>query len=215
MSIFFLLDLTSIFTHRTSDALIASNELLIKLMKTWINSDNGALRLNVITDIEDASIFMRKNWGDGKNPLKIGIMGWSYGGYSTLYAMTKFAGAYDAGVALVGMSNLETFLLNTAPYRRALRIPEYGDPVKDKEALKKLSAFTYIDQIKAPLMIVQGVNDPRVPVGEALQIQNILEKKKIPSKLILFADEGHGTQKRSNNVLELGHTILFFKQNLK
>lgn len=183
--------------------------------KSWINSDNGALRLNVITDIEDASIFIRKNWGNGSNPLKIGIMGWSYGGYSTLYAMTKFAGAYDAGVALVGMSNLETFLLNTAPYRRALRIPEYGDPVKDKEALKRLSAFTYLDQIKSPLMIVQGVNDPRVPVGEALQIQSVLEKKKIPSKLILFADEGHGTQKRSNNVLELGHTILFFKQNLK
>ena len=183
--------------------------------KTWINSDNGALRLNVITDIEDASVFMRKNWGDGKNPLKIGIMGWSYGGYSTLYAMTKFAGAYDAGVSLVGMSNLETFLLNTAPYRRALRIPEYGDPIKDKEALKKLSAVTYFDQIKSPLMIVQGVNDPRVPVGEALQIQSILENKKIPSKLILFADEGHGTKKRGNNVLELGHTILFFKQNLK
>jgi dipeptidyl aminopeptidase/acylaminoacyl peptidase len=89
-------------------------------------------------------------------------MGGSYGGYSTLYAMTKFAGAFDAGVANVGMSNLLTFLENTAPYRRQLRISEYGDPVKDRESLIRLSPMTYVDQLKSPLMIIQGANDPRV-----------------------------------------------------
>jgi dipeptidyl aminopeptidase/acylaminoacyl peptidase len=183
--------------------------------KTWFHVDDGPKRLNVIGDIEDASAFIKKNWAvNGKSP-KVGVMGWSYGGYSTLVAMSMFAGSYDAGVALVGMSNLLTFLNNTAPYRRALRIPEYGDPVTDREALIKLSPITYLNQIRSPLMIVQGANDPRVPVGEALQIHNSLSEKKIESPLIIFADEGHGAAKRSNKVLELGHALNFLKKNLQ
>lgn len=182
--------------------------------KEWFHLDDGPKRLNVITDIEDAALYIKKNWQVGGRAPKVGIMGWSYGGYSTLYGMTRFAGSYDAGVALVGMSNLLTFLNNTAPYRRALRIPEYGDPVNDKEALVKLSPVTYLDQVKNPLMIIQGANDPRVPVGEALQIQKLLSEKKIESSLIIFADEGHGTSKRSNKVLELGHSIAFMKKHL-
>ncbi len=183
--------------------------------KTWINLDNGPLRENVITDIEDASIWIKKNWksDQGQSPT-VGVMGWSYGGYSTLMAMTRFSGAYEAGVALVGMSNLVSFLNNTAPYRRQLRISEYGDPVKDKEALMKLSAITYVGQVKAPLMIIQGANDPRVPVGEALQIHETLKNKKLGSELIIFADEGHGSSKKENQVLEIGHTIEFMKKHL-
>ncbi|MFZ3229479.1 MAG: prolyl oligopeptidase family serine peptidase [Pseudobdellovibrio sp.] len=183
--------------------------------KTWTNSDNGPLRENVITDIEDASIWIKKNWKkESGDNLQIGVMGWSYGGYSTLMAMTRFAGSYEAGVALVGMSNLVSFLNNTAPYRRKLRISEYGDPEKDKEALMKLSAVTYVDKVKSPLMIIQGANDPRVPAGEALQIHQTLEKKKINSQLIIFADEGHGSAKKENQVLEIGNTIEFFKRHL-
>jgi dipeptidyl aminopeptidase/acylaminoacyl peptidase len=184
--------------------------------KKWIDIDNGPKRENVITDIEDASVWIKSNWktADGQPP-KIGVMGWSYGGYSTLMAMTRFAGAYDAGVALVGMSNLVSFLMNTAPYRRILRISEYGDPEKDKESLLKLSPITYVNQVKSPLMIVQGANDPRVPVGEALQIHDTLSKNKVESQLIIFADEGHGSAKKDNQVLEVGYTIEFFKKYLK
>ncbi len=183
--------------------------------KKWIDIDNGPLRENVITDIEDASIWIKKNWkkSNGEAPA-VGVMGWSYGGYSTLLAMTRFAGAYQAGVALVGMSNLVSFLNNTAPYRRALRMSEYGDPDKDKEALMKLSPITYVDQVKSPLMIIQGANDPRVPVGEAVQVQQVLDKKNIPSQLIVFADEGHGSSKKENQILEIGNMIEFFKKHL-
>lgn len=179
--------------------------------KAWLHSDNQAKRLNVITDIEDAANYIRAKW----KVTKIGVMGGSYGGYSTFMAMTKFAGSYDAGVAMIGMTNLVTFLQNTAPYRRALRTPEYGDLEKDHDALVALSPVTYIDQLKAPLMIIQGVNDPRVPVGEAIQFQKTLEKKGIPSSLILFADEGHGAEKKDNQVLQFGHTLEFFKKYLK
>ena len=129
--------------------------------------------------------------------------------------MTMFAGTYDAGAAVVGMSNLETFLRNTAPYRRALRVTEYGDPDKDAEALRKLSPVTHLDRAKAPLLVVQGVNDPRVPVGEAIQIHEALGKRGVRSQLILFADEGHGAAKRANQVLDIGHILKFFDENLK
>ena len=183
--------------------------------KAWLHADNGPKRLAVITDIEDAATYIRANWGrDGRAP-KIGVTGGSYGGYSVLMAMTYFAGAYDAGVQIVGISNLTTFLLNTAPYRRILRISEYGDPVKDKDALAQLSPITHVAKIKAPLLSIQGVNDPRVPVGEAIQITKEMERRNIPGDLILFADEGHGVAKRSNQVVATGHTIAFFEKHLK
>jgi dipeptidyl aminopeptidase/acylaminoacyl peptidase len=182
--------------------------------KTWLHADDGPKRLDVITDIEDCARYIRKAWAkDGKAP-KIGVAGGSYGGYSTLMAMTYFAGAYDAGVEEVGMSNLMTFLMNTAPYRRILRTSEYGDPAKDKDALIKLSPISYVNKVSAPLLLIQGVNDPRVPVGEALQIYAALEERRISGGLILFADEGHGTAKRGNTVLALGHTIAFFENHL-
>lgn len=182
--------------------------------KAWLHADDGPKRLAVVTDIEDAAKFVRANWGrDGKAP-KVGVIGGSYGGYSSLMAMTYFAGAYDAGVQIVGISNLTSFLMNTAPYRRILRISEYGDPVKDKDALVQLSPITHVAKIKAPLLSIQGVNDPRVPVGEAVQIYRELERRKIPGGLILFADEGHGFSKRPNQVLAIGHSIAFFEKHL-
>ncbi len=183
--------------------------------KKWLDADNGPKRLNVITDIEDCGTYVRKAFAkDGKAP-KVGVTGGSYGGYATLLAMTYFAGTYDAGVSQVGIANLVTFLENTAPYRRALRASEYGDPAKDRAALLKLSPTTYVDRLKAPLLVMQGVNDPRVPVGEALLIHEALTDRGIPSGLILFGDEGHGASKRSNQVLSIGHTIAFFEKQLR
>jgi dipeptidyl aminopeptidase/acylaminoacyl peptidase len=178
--------------------------------KAWLHADDGPKRMDVITDIEDCARFIRANWGVPR----IGAFGGSYGGYSALMAMTFFAGAYEAGASVVGMASLVTFLENTAPYRRALRVTEYGDPTGDRDALLQLSPLTHVGRAKAPLIVIQGANDPRVPVGEAIQIHEALRDKKIDSRLIVFADEGHGTQKRDNRVLELGHVIQFFEKHL-
>jgi dipeptidyl aminopeptidase/acylaminoacyl peptidase len=183
--------------------------------KTWFHADDGARRLDIITDIEDASRFIRKEWAANGVAPKVAIVGGSYGGYSALIGMTMFAGAYDAGVAIVGISNLVTFLQNTAPYRRALRVNEYGDPEKDHDALVKLSPVTYIDRVKAPLLIIQGANDPRVPAGEAIQVYQALAARQIPASLIIFPDEGHGSAKRANQVLELGAMLQFLEQHLR
>ncbi len=183
--------------------------------RKWSDADNGPDRLKVISDIEDAARYIRKAFGTKDNPPKIGVMGGSYGGYSVMMAMTKFAGSYDAGVAVVGMSSLLSFLQNTAPHRRHLRTSEYGDPEKDLEALKKLSAMTYIDQAKDPVLIIHGVTDPRVPVGEAYQMHQELTKRGVNSDMILFPDEGHGVRKRKNRVLYLGHIAKFFEKHLQ
>jgi dipeptidyl aminopeptidase/acylaminoacyl peptidase len=183
--------------------------------KTWLEADNGPKRLAIITDIDDCGKWVRANWGRNRKAPRVGITGGSYGGYSTLVGMTMFGGTYDAGASIVGISNLVTFLQNTSPYRRILRITEYGDPEKDAEALKKLSPVTYLDRVKAPLLIIQGVNDPRVPAGEAVQIHDALEKRGVKSQLILIPEEGHGSAKRSNRVIQIGHVLRFFEEHLK
>jgi dipeptidyl aminopeptidase/acylaminoacyl peptidase len=182
--------------------------------KSYLRADDGPKRLAIITDIEDAAKWARAQFAaNGQSP-KVGIYGGSYGGYSVLMAMTMFAGAYDAGVDIVGISDLRTFLKNTAPYRRILRITEYGDPERDAEALAKLSPLTYIDRVRAPLLIEQGASDPRVPAGEALQVYEALRARGVECQLSIYADEGHGAQKRENRVLMLGHAIEFLKRHL-
>ncbi len=183
--------------------------------KKWLDADNGVKRLDVITDIRDCVRYIKKNWAiDGKAP-KVGVEGGSYGGYSTLMAMTYFAGEYDAGAATVGMSSLITFLQNTAPYRRILRESEYGYLNKDMKALKELSPITHIQKAKGPLLVLQGASDPRVPAGEAVQIYNAWMKKKLPVELVIFADEGHGVRKRNNRVAATAAKLAFFKKYLK
>lgn len=183
--------------------------------RAWGEADNGPRRLDVVTDIEDCALFIRKEWArDGLAP-KIGITGGSYGGYAALMGMTRFAGAYDAGASSVGISDLYTFLMNTAPYRRILRASEYGDPEKDREALRKLSPITYVNDIRGPLLIIQGANDPRVPVGEAVQMYEAVKAKGLDARLIIFPDEGHSVSKRPNQVLSTGHILGFFEKHLK
>jgi protease II len=183
--------------------------------KAWLSADDGPKRLNVIGDIRDAGLWARKRFAKGGVEPKVGVYGGSYGGYSTLMAMTMFAGTYDVGVDVVGISNLVTFLENTAPYRRALRISEYGDPEKDRAALVELSPTTHIEKAKAPLLVLQGATDPRVPVGEAVQIHEAFASRGIPSELMIFPDEGHGAQKKENRVKMLGHALAFFQKHLK
>ena len=183
--------------------------------RSWIEADDGPKRLQIITDIEDAARWARGAFAaNGKAP-RVGILGGSYGGYSALVGMTMFAGAYDAGVSIVGIGNLVTFLQNTAPYRRILRTTEYGDPDRDRDALLKLSPITYIDRLTGPLLIEQGAADPRVPVGEAVQMYEAAAKKNVPTELVIFADEGHGAGKRDNRVLMIGHALRWMEKYLK
>ena len=74
--------------------------------------------------------------------------------------------------------------------------------------------MTYVDRVKAPLLILQGASDPRVPAGEAIQIHDAIERRGVPCELMIFPDEGHGAQKRENRVLMLGNAIGFLRDKL-
>ena len=106
------------------------------------------------------------------------------------------------------------FLKNTADYRRYVRESEYGSLKDDMDALIKLSPMTYIDQVKAPMLIIQGARDPRVPAGEAILFKEALEERGVEGDLIIFSDEGHGVRKRKNRTLYKGHTLKFFMKHL-
>ena len=86
--------------------------------------------------------------------------------------------------------------------------------MKDRAALEQLSPINYVSKVSAPLLMIAGVNDPRVPVGEAIQIHDALARRGIPGGLILFPDEGHGASKRGNIVLTIGHMLAFFEKYL-
>jgi dipeptidyl aminopeptidase/acylaminoacyl peptidase len=182
--------------------------------KAWFHADDGPRRLGILTDIEDCARFIRKEWAVGGKAPKIGISGTSYGGYSALMGMSMFAGAYDVGVAGMAVSNLQTFLANTPAYRRANRIQEWGDPVRDRAALEKLSPITYVDRIKGPLLIIGAGNDARVPLGEVLQMHDAIEARGIKSPLMIFGDQGHNVTTTAGQIQVLGNMLLFLKQHL-
>ncbi|MEQ1506982.1 MAG: prolyl oligopeptidase family serine peptidase [Myxococcota bacterium] len=182
--------------------------------RTWLDADNGPKRLEVISDLRDAGVWARSAFAVNGVAPKVGVCGGSYGGYATLAAMTMFGGTFDAGVSTVGIANLDSFLRNTAPYRRLLRITEYGDPDRDAAAIHELSPINHLDGVKGPLLILQGVDDPRVPVGEAIAMHEALVAKGLPSELMLFPGEGHGAQRRDGRVLMTGHLLAFFERQL-
>jgi len=107
---------------------------------------------------------------------------------------------WAAGVDIVGISSLVTFLENTSGYRRAYREREYGSLEHDRAFLEKASPITYLDNVRAPLFVIHGANDPRVPLSEAEQIKAALDDKGVECELKVYPDEGHGLAKRANRV---------------
>jgi dipeptidyl aminopeptidase/acylaminoacyl peptidase len=114
------------------------------------------------------------------------------------------------------MSNLVTFLERTEAYRRDLRRVEYGDEREPKmrEFLERIAPMNNIEKIKKPLMVVQGKNDPRVPVSESEQIVTGLKKQGTPVWYLMAKDEGHGFRKKPNQDFQMYSTVEFIKEYL-
>jgi dipeptidyl aminopeptidase/acylaminoacyl peptidase len=127
------------------------------------------------------------------------VYGRSYGGYMVLAALAFQPELWAAGIEFVGISNLRTFLENTSVWRRAAREREYG-PLSDPELLLRLSPWSRLDAIRAPLFIEHGRNDPRVPVSESEAIHGELERRGIRCELVIYEDEGHMVEKLGNRV---------------
>jgi dipeptidyl aminopeptidase/acylaminoacyl peptidase len=127
-------------------------------------------------------------------------MGGSYGGFMVLAALTQQPDLWAAGVDIVGIAHMGTFLRNTGAYRQKHRAAEYGDPVALKEFFESTAPLNLADRIRAPLMVMQGKNDPRVPVSEAEQIVAACRRNGVEVEYLLFDDEGHGFAKLPNRL---------------
>ncbi len=164
--------------------------------RKYLDLDDGHKRMDAVGDLASLGRYL-----EGRqeiDPGRIALMGTSYGGYMTLAGLAFYPGLWAAGVDIVGFSNLVTFLQNTSSYRRAMREAEYGSLADDRGLLESISPLNFIRNIRAPLFIIHGRNDPRVPVSESEQLHRLLRKRGMKAELLIYEDEGHGLKKLAN-----------------
>lgn len=149
------------------------------------------------------------------NPKKIGITGGSYGGYMTLMAVGKTPDVWAAGVEEYGIINWFTMLQHEDALLQQYEQSLLGDPVKDRKIYEADSPITYIHQVKAPLLVLQGENDPRVPKEEAQQVVDSLKKDGKTVDVHYYPNEGHGFEKRENRIDAIRRMVAWFEKYLK
>jgi len=182
--------------------------------KTFSLLDNGFKREDTYKDIN--ALF---DWIGGQADLdasRICVTGGSYGGHMTLAISTFYSDRIKCSVDIVGMSNLVTFLEHTEAYRRDLRRVEYGDErdAKMREFLERIAPMNHVDQIRKPMLVIAGKNDPRVPVSESVQIVAALKKEGTPVWYLMATDEGHGYRKKVNQDYQFYATVEFLTEYL-
>jgi dipeptidyl aminopeptidase/acylaminoacyl peptidase len=165
--------------------------------RRWVSMDDVEKRLDSVADLVAV-----RDWlpSVGVDPRRVALYGGSYGGYMVLAGLTFYPELWAAGVDIVGISSLVTFLQNTSAYRRAYREKEYGRLDGDRAVLEAASPLPRIDRVRAPLMVIHGANDPRVPLSEAEQVAAAVRGNGVECELLVYSDEGHGLAKRANQL---------------
>ncbi|MFB6135131.1 MAG: alpha/beta fold hydrolase [Halobacteriaceae archaeon] len=179
--------------------------------KAYTHLDDVEKRMDSVADVEAGVRWLRER--DAVDPDRIVAMGGSYGGFMVLAALTEYPDFWAAGVDIVGIANFVTFLENTGEWRRELREAEYGSLAEDREFLESISPINNIDAIAAPLLVLHGENDPRVPVGEAEQIADRAAEH-VPVEKRVFPDEGHGFTKRENRIAAYRTVVDFLDEHV-
>jgi dipeptidyl aminopeptidase/acylaminoacyl peptidase len=177
--------------------------------KAYTHLDDIELRMNSVRDLAHAAQWLRK-----KGHQRVAVMGGSYGGFMVLAALTEYPELWSAGVDIVGIANLVTFLKNTGSYRRALREAEYGSLQRNRYFLESISPIHKAHRIRVPLMVIHGKNDPRVPVGEAEQIVERVRENGGTVEYLLYEDEGHGLAKLKNRLDAYPRIAAFLDEHL-
>jgi len=180
--------------------------------RRYTHLDDVRGRMDTVQDAKFALRHVLEKYPIDKS--KVVAWGGSYGGFMVLACLYTNPGMWAAGVDIVGISNFVTFLKNTGSWRRKLRIAEYGDPEADKEFLEGISPNNNAHLIKSPLFIIHGTNDPRVPIGEAEQIAEILKRHGGEVRLMKFEDEGHGLIKLKNRVTGYSAAVEFLMKHV-
>ena len=163
-----------------------------------------------LEDVVAAADWMKKT--GYIDPKKIAVMGGSYGGYLTMMAVTKTPDLWGAGVAIVPFVNWFTEIENEDPLLRQYDLATMGDPVKDKSRLRERSPIYFVDQIKAPLLLLAGGNDPRCPHTEAEQVAAAIKKRSGAVEFKVYENEGHGFAKLENQIDAITRVADFLKK---
>ncbi|MCW8109107.1 S9 family peptidase [Alteromonas ponticola] len=182
--------------------------------KEYINLDNGFNREDSVKDIGALLDWIATQPDLDEN--RVAVFGGSYGGYMVLASAVHYSDRLSAAVDIVGISNFVTFLKNTKDYRRDLRRVEYGDERDQKmhDFLQKISPSNNVDKINVPMFVIQGENDPRVPVSEAEQIVKALRDKGKEVWYMNALNEGHGYRKKENRDVYQQAVVMFFEEHL-
>lgn len=181
--------------------------------KHYSHLDDRDLRLDAVRDVVAAVAWLRQR--DDVIHDRIGVMGQSYGGFMTLACIAFYPELWCAAVDVVGIANFVTFLERTGPWRRRHRSEEYGFLETDRAMLERISPIHSVDQVTAPLHIIHGRNDPRVPLFEAEQMRDALAARQHPVSMRVFDDEGHGLSKRRNRVVGYAEATGFLVEHLR
>ena len=178
----------------------------------YLNLDNGERREDSVRDIGALLDWIATQ--PDLDPARVAVYGQSYGGYMSLASMVHFSDRLVGGVERYGISNWTSFLQNTEAYRRDNRRAEYGDErVPTMRAVfDRISPLNNVGRITKPMLVMQGANDPRVPQSESDQVVRELRANGIEAWYVLFADEGHGFQKKHNNDLRREVETLFLRR---
>lgn len=182
--------------------------------KTWLAADNGPRRQESVQDIGALLDWIATQ--PDMDPERVVVHGGSYGGFMVLASLAAYSDRLAGAVNIFGIANFVSFLQNTEAYRRDLRRAEYGDerdPVM-RAVFDRISPLNLTDQMTAPLLVIQGANDPRVPQSESEQIVDAVRAEGRPVWYLLATNEGHGFRKKFNADGQAEVTNLFFRRVL-
>lgn len=180
-----------------------------KSYQKLIHRDWGGAELK---DFEFAARYLQSlSWVDSS---RLGVFGGSFGGFATLSCVTRLPDYWKAAVDIVGPSNLITFTKSVPEFWKRYMKEWVGDPDEDAEMLKARSPINYVDNIKAPILIIQGANDPRVVKAESDQMVGRLRELGRTVEYMVFEDEGHGFTKPANYLKALKASALFLENHL-
>ncbi|MTD16385.1 alpha/beta fold hydrolase [Nakamurella sp. YIM 132087] len=157
--------------------------------RRFLDADDGARRPDSFQDVP-ATVAHLVSTGLASAD-RIGVQGWSYGGYLALTAVSRWPELFAAAVTHAGMSDLLSFFAETEPWMAAASVTEYGDPGADADLLRAISPLTHQDRVRAPTLLVHGAADTNVPVGESVRAHAALRAAGVPTELLLLPGEGH------------------------
>lgn len=174
--------------------------------KRFAALDDTRRRLDSVRDLEAVHRFCAAAGFDADRAV---LWGGSYGGYMVLAGLAFQPEHWAAGVDIVGISDLVTFLERTSDYRRAHREREYGSLAHDRDFLASASPLRHVEAMVAPLFVIHGRNDPRVPLSEAEQLVAALRARQVPCELAVYDDEGHGLARLTNRLDAYPRAVAF------